>query len=259
MKRKLFYIVLFASLVASAGIINRIPRNIVSSALASAQSYLLLHLDNNITDSATGGNAPHTITNNNVTFTNSAGQYKFGYAAVFNGSNAILTSPNSADWDIMADKDTDFTIDCWFKAANAEDVTMYLVNQWDDDEERWQLTRTSTEIFQFRSATNGVEGITLSSSAHANTDWHHIAVIRKGSSNIIGLYIDGTQEAYDTMTDAEEVTLTSILTIGKWGGAAGYYLNGNLDELRISATNHFNANPNTTTDDTITDPTSAYE
>ncbi len=54
---------------------------------------LMLHIDNNVTDSATG----KTVTNNNVTFSNSV--YKMGsYSGMFNGSNAYLSLADSDDW-----------------------------------------------------------------------------------------------------------------------------------------------------------------
>jgi hypothetical protein len=62
-----------------------------------SDAILMLHLDNNVTDSST---SPHTVTNNNVTFSNSAGQFVFGYSAVFNGTTAYLTIPDHADYDL---------------------------------------------------------------------------------------------------------------------------------------------------------------
>lgn len=60
---------------------------------------LLLHFDNNVTDSSSTG---HTVTNNNVTFTTSGAV--FSYCAVFNGTTAYLTIPDHADFDLSGGK-----------------------------------------------------------------------------------------------------------------------------------------------------------
>lgn len=57
---------------------------------------LLLSLDNNVTD--TSPTTPHTVTNNNVTFTTSPAV--FSYSGAFNGTDAYLTIPANADFDL---------------------------------------------------------------------------------------------------------------------------------------------------------------
>jgi len=57
---------------------------------------VMLHLDNNVTDSSP--TTAHTVTNNNVTFSNSV--YVFGYSAVFNGTTAYLSIPDDDDFDL---------------------------------------------------------------------------------------------------------------------------------------------------------------
>ncbi len=61
-----------------------------------AYTMLLLHLDNNVTDSSP--TTAHTVTNNNVTF--SSATAKFSYSGVFNGTTAYLTVPDNADFDL---------------------------------------------------------------------------------------------------------------------------------------------------------------
>jgi hypothetical protein len=63
-----------------------------------SDTMLLLHLDNNVTDSSP--TTAHTVTNNNVTFSNTAGQFVFGYSGVFNGTTAYLSVPDNADFDL---------------------------------------------------------------------------------------------------------------------------------------------------------------
>lgn len=80
-------------------------------ATSTADDALLLHLENNVTDSA--ATTVHTVTNNNVTF--SSGAKKFGsYGAVFT-TNAYLTVPDHAEFDFSGGT---FCIDTWFKSSD---------------------------------------------------------------------------------------------------------------------------------------------
>ena len=73
---------------------------------------LLTSLDNNVTD--TSPTTPHTVTNNNVTF--SASDFVFGtHSAVFNGTNATLTVPSDADFDFSGGT---WTVDARVKVDN---------------------------------------------------------------------------------------------------------------------------------------------
>jgi len=61
------------------------PKTVTNPETYDGYTKLMLHMENNVTDSAAG----KTVTNNNVTFSNSV--YKMGgYSGVFNGSNAYL-------------------------------------------------------------------------------------------------------------------------------------------------------------------------
>jgi len=70
-----------------------------------SNTMLLLHLDDNVTDSSP--TTPHTVTNNSVTFSNT--EYVFGtHSAVFSGS-AYLSVPDDADFDFSSGT---WTVDC---------------------------------------------------------------------------------------------------------------------------------------------------
>ncbi len=77
-----------------------------------ANTMLMLHLDNNVTDSSPA--SPHTVTNTNVTF--STTEKAFGtHGAVFNGTTAYLSAPDNADFDFS---DGTFTVDARLKFTN---------------------------------------------------------------------------------------------------------------------------------------------
>lgn len=74
---------------------------------STSDDALLLHMENNVTDSS--ATTVHTVTNNNVTF--SSGAKKFGsYGAVFNGTTAYLSVPDNTEFDFSGGT---FCIDGW--------------------------------------------------------------------------------------------------------------------------------------------------
>ena len=78
-----FWLMWCMVLLSAFGIFSN--RSVFAQSGIDSYTKLMLHIENNVTDSAAG----KTVTNNNVTFSNSV--YKMGgYSGVFNGSNAYL-------------------------------------------------------------------------------------------------------------------------------------------------------------------------
>jgi hypothetical protein len=192
---------------------------------------LLLHLDNNVTDSEI---IPKTVTNNGVTFSSS--EKKFGtYSALFNGS-ATLTVPDSDDF---AFDSGDFTIETWVR-LNSIGPGIGICDQMQDGENFWSLALNlagMTDIW-FSTQVSGAVTVEIKASYTWLVDtWYHIALVRSGTgTNCFNFYVNG-------------VALSTTLNNGSWAGSVhsgsgnlkigqyigtGYYLNGYLDEFRIS-------------------------
>jgi len=194
----------------------------------STDSYtkLLLHLDNNVTDVV-----GKTVTNNNVTF--SSDVKKFGtHAAVFNGSTAYLTVPDSDDWNFGSG---DFTIDCWVYRTESAPQAIFgqsdgtLNNQVfltiEGDKLRFGCMSAGTSII---SPPDGLYGSTTLS---INT-WYHIALVRNG--NVFSLYVDGVLDASWTGS-VTLPNLSTLLYIGVGYDVGTFYpLKGYIDEFRWS-------------------------
>jgi len=58
---------------------------------------LLLHFNNNANDSSQSN---HTPTATDITYTNTAGEFKYGYAAVFNAATSLISYPDSPEFDL---------------------------------------------------------------------------------------------------------------------------------------------------------------
>ena len=184
---------------------------------------LLLHLDNNVDDSSPSG---YTVTNSNVTFSGTA---KFGsYSALFNGTNATLSIPDSDDWTFGTGN---FTIDLWVRFASITGE-QFIFDQRTNGNNEWYLMKSTGGNIVFSWTDGGTSKAYQSSSWSPSIDtWYHIAVIRNGSS--FNIYVDGTSVGLTDIgtNDLADVGAVSLY-IGSQSGS-GSFFNGLLDEVRI--------------------------
>jgi len=176
-------------------------------------------------DSATG----KTVTANGNAQIDTA-QSKFGGASgLFNGSGDYLSLADSADW---AFGSGGFTFDFWVRFPSSPGSAQCVFAQYVDDSNTQMVLRTSTSwVYQIKSAGSFIIEISGSSTINANT-WYHIAVTRSG--NTFYVFQDGTQ--IGTGTDADAVPdFAGSAYVGTLGsGTYPYWLNGWLDEFRVS-------------------------
>jgi len=170
----------------------------------------------------------------------------------FDGNSDYLELPDSADWDIGASNSDDWTIDLWVKCrvADISDEAQVIMSQR-NGADYWLFYRHPAESLYF-STSWGVSSISATGLL-ADTDWHHIALIKVADKYAI--YLDGTQISYTQ--NASVGNITASLLIGKQ--TAGQWWDGHMDEVRIQHSNIFNASPNDTPNDTITIPTGEYD
>lgn len=207
---------------------------------------LLLHLNNNVTDSGQG----HVVTNNNMTF--DAGTKKWGsHGGVFNGTTAYLTAPDSDDWDICGSALDNWTIDFWVKHDDHAGTEYYICQNEADNQNKWYIFHLHGSGLSFQMQSGGVTELTTGFGEEiTDTDWHHIALCKVGSEYAI--YKDGTQVNY--VDDSSTDIFAGLLYIGD-RGTGDRYFDGYMDEIRISHYNIFNANPVVGLTNTITIPT----
>lgn len=197
---------------------------------------LMLHMDGadastTFTDSSL---SPKTVTRYGNAQIDTA-QSKFGGASgLFDGTGDYLSVPDSDDWYFGTG---DFTIDFWvrFNALPGAGVSAYIVNQRVDGYAAQQLAIVNTAgvyTIGYVVVAGGVVTITVSKTITPSTGtWYHFALVRTG--NDFKVYQDGVQIGTTVTDDSEVQNIAAALDIGRWSGD-GSYLNGHIDELRIS-------------------------
>lgn len=105
-----------------------------TSAGIDANTMLLLHLDNNVTDSSP--TTAHTVTNNNVTFST---DYVFASHSGLFTTNAYLTIPDNADFDFSGGV---FTIDSRVKLTNLTADQVLYYQKTDIESQAFTLGKT---------------------------------------------------------------------------------------------------------------------
>ena len=192
---------------------------------------LLLHLDNNVTDSSSNA---FTVTNTSVTFSNSI--YEFGgYSGSFNGSSAYLSVNNNIAFDLSA---CNFTVEGWFYATGMSHTYNVIVSKdgvsgstnW-----QWCVYLTSTGLLTgYIGSGNGTSSsqTIASTSATSTNTWNHFALVLNGT--LLCLYQNGVLVASAQKT-ATMVNGTGNLLVGAQNSVvsttafAGY-----IDEIRVS-------------------------
>ena len=153
-------------------------------------------------------------------------QSKFGGASgLFDGTGDYVTSPDSADWDFGT---ADFTVDMWvrFAAITAtHDLVARVVNTAGTINFKLKMSATALAIV--------FGGATPKSEAWSPVidTWYHIAVTRSGTD--LQFWVDGTQLGTAT-TNSTDISYSETLSIGGDFENNIEYLNGWIDELRIS-------------------------
>ena len=220
----------------SKNVLNQ--KSLYNSGEYKSDSYtkLLLHcngVDESI-DFIDDGDTGHTVTAEDNAQLDTA-QRKFGSASgLFDGVGAHLTIPDSDDWSFGVDN---FTVDCWVR-FNSLDGIQYLLMQWEDDNNYWLINKSSLHALSMSFISGGVnKGNYTVQSGQIDLEinkWYHVAFERIGVSAKIfinGISYTLVETAAFSTNDVGNVN--GILYIGK-PGIANYYLNGWIDEFRIT-------------------------
>jgi len=172
----------------------------------------------------------------------------------FDGTGDYLSVPDSANWDVIGSSSGNYTISMWVKFSGAPSGSQFFMGQEEADADRWTLYNAqATNNLKFIAKSGGTNIINLTgSSGVADTNWHWIVLVKVDAE--YGIYLDGTQNGY--LSDSSTDTFATGLDIG--GGGVDAAFPGNIDDIIIADSNIYSATPNSTPNDTITDPAVPY-
>jgi RHS repeat-associated protein len=149
----------------------------------------------------------------------------------YGNTSSYLTIPDSPDWNFGSE---DFTIDFWVK-FNSLDSNQGFMGQSYDGWNFWNLIWLQADHrLYFDSNVDGGQGDgTFYCSFSPDVDtWYHIAVVRSGSDCL--MFINGvSQPVTEYIPWGIQGDISDSLKIG-YAPDNGSYLNGWLDEIRIS-------------------------
>lgn len=201
---------------------------------------LLLHLDGAdeavaTTDSSTSA---HAINFEGTAELDTA-QKKFGTASLLlDGNSDYLWAANHADWDFGAGE---FTIDLRvrFNALPAPAAFQTIVSQWISAGANYSFVFALSNDggnykLSFYYSTTGANILFVHSDVItlAVETWYHFTVVRDG--NTLRFFVEGVAKGTGDLTGVTIHNSTAKLNIGTQGDGSSDFVNGWIDEVRIS-------------------------
>lgn len=200
---------------------------------------LLLHMDGSNASTAFVDSGPNALAvtavgNAQVSTT----QSKYGGASgYFDGNGDYLTTPNSTLTDFGTG---DFTIEAWSYGLGT------IAGKW-GSQVAWVLIANSTNITLGVGNSGTYSASLVFSSTISGTTWNHIAVTRSGTT--VRCFLNGTQIG-SSITNSANLAATATLDIGVTKSNLSSYMNGYIDDLRLTKYARYTS--------AFTPPTSAF-
>lgn len=194
---------------------------------------LLLHFDGAAGSSSIIDSSPlkNTSTVSNVTLASSPA--KFGSAGVFNGSGKVAFPPAPGRFGT-----SDFTIECWFYPQVRLTNYPTIFNNF----QTWFSGNGAVSIFaghgsggvtKYSVALNGSFPAIVSAVEIVQNTWVHLALVRH--NNVITFYVGGISQGTATVPAGTVLDGNGNITcVGSGDDAGNGYINGNIDEFRIT-------------------------
>jgi hypothetical protein len=213
------------------------PLTTTSQSATAGNVSLLTCQSNTIKDNS---NNAFTITASGNTSVNSINPFQNNgtYSMYFDGTGDYLKAPSSANYQFGTG---DFTIEFWVYLNTVASNQILYDNRVTAGLYPTIYMSTST-IKYYTNSADQITGGTL-----ATGQWYYIALCRASGST--RLFVNGTQSG-STYTDANNY-LVGTLTVGSDGAAPGSYLNGYIDDLRVTKYARYTT--------TFTPPTSTFQ
>jgi hypothetical protein len=154
--------------------------------------------------------------------------YKFGTAAgLFDGNGDYLSLADSDDWCLGSGN---FTIDFWVRFNSTGSSS--ILEQYVDNSHYWSLYVYDNALRFAQDTGSGADSWNAVGWSVTTNTWYHIAVVRY--LNDFMFFLNGSRIGdYVDVTGKSIANISSTLRIG-YQQRNNFYLNGTIDELRIS-------------------------
>lgn len=169
----------------------------------------------------------------------STSQSEFGGAsALFDGTTGYLTSPDSDNWYFGTG---DFTVDFWarFNALPTNGNSMVILSQYTDNNNYFGFRLSNSAgtyqwVFVVSVSSSSSIFDSKNSPGLSTSVWYHIVLVRSGSYWYVfqGGALCGSTYSNSNSVPNESGSL--LIGAGKAGANPSYYMNGWLDEFRVS-------------------------
>ena len=238
--------------------VNRTSDEYVASVYSAVEQFtndsntvLLLHGDNNLTDSSSNG---ITITNNGSVGFDSSNKKLGTHAFSFDGVDDYLSTPNmeTVDDAVTAPNTGNYTMEGWFKYSSTSFSTTPRL---------WSLANNGTptsgstpvvsvgrpggnksEINLWGYNPNVNWNVTIGA---IDTNWHHYTAMRVSGETYF--FLDGVQKGSTPDFEDSLYLQNATVFIGARSGASGEMFYGYADEIRYSNTNRYSVGTNGST------------
>jgi hypothetical protein len=202
---------------------------------AITNTSLLLNFTNAGIIDSTGDNVLETVSGAQI----STAQSKFGGSSLlFNGSSDYLVSTAANTRNLVNFGTGDFTVECWvyFNGTGTNQGFLDSATSTSSGTSgQWFFNRTSAGNLQY--GQHGVGAIISAAWSVSTGVWYHIAICR--SSGQSRLFANGVQLG-STTSDTVNYNNAGSLQVGV--NATPYWMNGYIDEIRISRYARYTAN-----------------
>ena len=160
----------------------------------------------------------------------------------FDGNGDYLSAADSSDWNFGTG---DFTLEMWINPTDV--ISNKWMGQYASGSSRWYwgIDQSTSRMIFYADSGGSVGHFTETTGSVTNGVWYHVAFVRSGSNAYMftnGVGQGATQTtAFGTLPD-----VSSALNVG-WVGDGTQYLDGDIDQARISNSARYTmpANQNT--------------
>jgi hypothetical protein len=178
-------------------------------------------------------------TASSITFSTTNG--KFGSGGSFNGTNSIITIPDSASLDFGAGS---VTLVAWIKSVSGSadnsdrqiiwaSTTNLGTLAYSMGLENWGYVFARAGSLQSNMANQSGYGDTISNPAMLDDGaWHHVAFTYSNANGVGTIYIDGAVAATKTIGSGKDLSVAAPVIIGGRPDGNSYF-SGSLDDVAI--------------------------